>query len=75
MELSSYGLLPDQICAGGNQWSYALRGGRVRAKLRRGLKAATAPQGWPHIEWPSSRAAMADMPDEFYRLIMEAAEE
>jgi len=37
-------------------------------------KIAAAKQSWTYIELPSSHVPMADMPDEFYRLMMDAAE-
>jgi hypothetical protein len=36
-------------------------------------KIATAKKGWTYIELPSSHVPMADMPDEFYRLMLDAA--
>jgi pimeloyl-ACP methyl ester carboxylesterase len=38
-------------------------------------KIAAAKQGWTYIELPSSHVPMADMPDEFYQLMLEAAKE
>jgi hypothetical protein len=35
-------------------------------------KIATAKQGWTFIELPSSHVPMADMPDEFYQLMLDA---
>jgi pimeloyl-ACP methyl ester carboxylesterase len=37
-------------------------------------KITTAQQGWTYIELPSSHVPMADMPDELYQLLMDAAE-
>ncbi|MFA4848236.1 MAG: alpha/beta hydrolase [Methanoregula sp.] len=36
-------------------------------------KIAAAKNGWTYIELPSSHVPMADMPDEFYRLMLDAA--
>ena len=36
-------------------------------------KIATAKPGWTYIELPSSHVPMADMPDEFYQLLLDAA--
>jgi pimeloyl-ACP methyl ester carboxylesterase len=36
-------------------------------------KIATAKLGWTYIELPSSHVPMADLPDEFYRLMLDAA--
>jgi pimeloyl-ACP methyl ester carboxylesterase len=36
-------------------------------------KIAGAKKGWTYIELPSSHVPMADMPDEFYRLLLDAA--
>lgn len=38
-------------------------------------KIAAAKKGWAYIELPSSHVPMADMPDEFYRLMLDAAKE
>lgn len=37
-------------------------------------KIAATEQGWTYIELPSSHVPMADMPEEFYQLMMDAAE-
>jgi pimeloyl-ACP methyl ester carboxylesterase len=37
-------------------------------------KINTAPGGWTYLELPSSHVPMADMPDEWYRLLREIAE-
>ncbi len=37
-------------------------------------KISVAKQGWTYIELPSSHVPMADMPDELYRLMLDAAE-
>lgn len=36
-------------------------------------KIAAAKKGWTYIELPSSHVPMADMPDEFYQLMLDAA--
>jgi hypothetical protein len=36
-------------------------------------KIAGAKERWTYIELPSSHVPMADMPDEFYRLMLDAA--
>ncbi len=36
-------------------------------------KIAAAKKGWTYIELPSSHVPMADMPDEFYHLMLDAA--
>jgi pimeloyl-ACP methyl ester carboxylesterase len=36
-------------------------------------KIAAAKKGWTYIELPSSHVPMADMPDEFYRLMLDIA--
>ncbi len=36
-------------------------------------KIATAKNGWTYIELPSSHVPMADMPDRFYQLLLDAA--
>jgi len=36
-------------------------------------KITAAKKGWTYIELPSSHVPMADMPDEFYRLLLDAA--
>jgi pimeloyl-ACP methyl ester carboxylesterase len=36
-------------------------------------KITAAKKGWTYIELPSSHVPMADMPDEFYRLMLDAA--
>jgi pimeloyl-ACP methyl ester carboxylesterase len=36
-------------------------------------KIASAPQGWTYIELPTSHVPMASMPDEFYKLMLDAA--
>jgi len=38
-------------------------------------KIAAAGEGWTYLEMPSSHVPMADMPDEFYRVILDAAQE
>jgi pimeloyl-ACP methyl ester carboxylesterase len=37
-------------------------------------KIAAAKQGWTYIELPSSHVPMADMPEKFYQLLLEAGE-
>lgn len=37
-------------------------------------KIAAAKQGWTYLELPSSHVPMADMPDKFYQLLLDAAE-
>jgi hypothetical protein len=36
-------------------------------------KIATEKEGWTYVELPSSHVPMADMPDEFYQLMLDAA--
>ena len=37
-------------------------------------KIAAAKKGWTYIELPSSHVPMADMPDDFYQLLLDASE-
>ncbi len=37
-------------------------------------KIAAEKEGWTYLELPSSHVPMADMPDEFYNLLLDAAE-
>jgi hypothetical protein len=37
-------------------------------------KITAAKQGWTYLELPSSHVPMADMPDKFYQLLLDAAE-
>ncbi len=37
-------------------------------------KIAAAKRGWTYLELPSSHVPMADMPDKFYQLLLDAAE-
>jgi pimeloyl-ACP methyl ester carboxylesterase len=37
-------------------------------------KISAAKQGWTYVELPASHVPMADMPDELYRLLLDAAE-